>query len=154
MELIRHFLPCLYAFFACIGFSVLFNIQGTGILICSAGGALGWLVYLITEPLCGGSELIQALAAAVALAAYGEIMARVRRCLVTPYILVAALPLVPGAGIYYCMEHAINGETQAFLNRFLHTLGLAGAMAVGILLVGSVTRLAAGRHRKPSQERM
>ena len=154
MELIRQFLPCLYAFVACAGFSILFNIHGTGILVCSAGGALGWFVYLITAPLAGGNEMVQALLAAVALATYGEVMARVRRCLVTPYILIAALPLVPGAGIYYSMEYAVSGETQAFLNRFLHTLGLAGAMALGILLVGSVTRLAAERHKRPPRERM
>ena len=154
MELIRQFLPCLYAFVACAGFSILFNIHGTGILVCSAWGALGWFVYLITAPLAGGNEMVQALLAAVALATYGEVMARVRRCLVTPYILIAALPLVPGAGIYYSMEYAVSGETQAFLNRFLHTLGLAGAMALGILLVGSVTRLAAERHKRPPRERM
>ena len=39
------------------------------------------------------------------------------------------------------MEHAINGETGLFLEVLLHTLGLAGSLAVGVLLVSSFVRL-------------
>ena len=137
MELVQtYLLPCLYAFVACIGFSVLFNIHGLGILICAVGGGLGWLVYL-----AAASDLLQSFAAAVFISAYSEIMARIRKCPVTAYLLVAFFPLVPGGGIYYAMEHAINGETDLFLNVLFHTLGLAGSLAVGVLLVSSLVRL-------------
>lgn len=142
MELLRYYLPCLYAFAACMGFCVLFNIHGAGMLICSLGGGLGWLAYLLCAGPSGGNDMVQALAASLVLSAYSEIMARVRKCPVTPYVLIACLPLVPGAGIYYTMEYAISGETGLFLSTFIHTLGLAGSMALGILLVGSVVRLA------------
>ena len=39
------------------------------------------------------------------------------------------------------MEHAINSETELFLDVLLHTLGVAGSLAVGVLLVSSVVRL-------------
>ena len=68
-------------------------------------------------------------------------MARLRRCPVTSYLLVALFPLVPGGGIYYTMEHAMSGETSLFLESLLHTLGLAGALAVGVLMVASLARL-------------
>lgn len=148
MQILGRFLPCLYAFAACAGFSILFNIHGCGILICSLGGALGWLVYLLAESPAGGSTILQSLFAAMVLAAYSELMARVRKCPVTPYVLIASLPLVPGAGIYYTMEYAINGDIDQFLNSFLHTLGLAGALALGILLVGSAVRLINRFHQK------
>ena len=112
-EALLYLLPCVYAFLACIGFSMLFNIHGAGMLICAGGGALGWLCYL----------------------------ARLRTCPVTSYLLVALFPLVPGGGIYYTMEHALNGDTELFLDTLMHTLGLAGALAVGVLLVASVVRL-------------
>ena len=141
MELIQTYLPpCLYAFVACVGFSVLFNIHGLGILICAVGGALGWLVYLAAAPVFH-SDLLQSFAAAVFISAYSEIMARIRKCPVTAYLLVAFFPLVPGGGIYYAMEHAINGETDLFLDVLFHTLGLAGSLAVGVLLVSSLVRL-------------
>ena len=140
MEHITYYLPCLYAFLACIGFSLLFNIHGAGMFICAGGGALGWLVYLLTAPLAG-SDIIQSFFAALVISAWSEVMARLRRCPVTSYLLVALFPLVPGGGIYYTMEHAMSGETALFLESLLHTLGLAGALAVGVLLVASLARL-------------
>lgn len=141
MDLVQTYLmPCLFAFAACIGFSILFNIHGFGIIICAVGGALGWLVYLLMGPVFH-SDLLQAFWAAVFISAYSEIMARVRKCPVTAYLLVAFFPLVPGGGIYYAMEHAINGETELFVDVLMHTLGLAGSLAVGVLLVASLVRI-------------
>lgn len=131
--------PCLLAFVACIPFCLLFNIH-TGIPICAAGGALGWLVYLASAPLLH-SDLLQIFVAALAISVYSEVMARIRKCPVTGYLLVAFFPLVPGGGIYYTMEYAINGQTDLFLETFMHTLGLAGSLAVGVLLVSSVVRM-------------
>jgi len=54
---------------------------------------------------------------------------------------VGILPFVPGGGIYYTMEYCLSGNTQLFLSTGIHTFGVAGAVAVGILLVSSVTRL-------------
>lgn len=145
--LIKYILPCLWAFLACIPFCILFNIHA-GIFICALGGGLGWLVYLLTEPLFH-SGLLQVFSAAIFISAYSEIMARIRKCPVTGYLIVAFFPLVPGGGIYYTMEHAINGETELFLETFLHTLGLAGALAVGVLLVSSFVRLMKTLRRHP-----
>ncbi len=133
-------LPPLFAFIACVGFAIIYNIHGWGILICGFGGALGWLVYLLSAPLVQ-SDISQTLLAAIVIAAYSEGMARIRKCPVTGYLLVGIFPLVPGGRVYYTMEHAVNGETQAFLDSFLHTLGLAGAIAVGVLLVSSLVRM-------------
>lgn len=156
MEFFSYYLPCIYAFFACIGFSLLFNIHGVGMLICAGGGALGWLVYLLAAPLVH-SDITQSFLAALVISAWSEVMARLRRCPVTSYLLVALFHLVPGGGIYYTMEHAMSGETALFLESLLHTLGLAGALAVGVLLVASLARLVTnyqnGHHRLPGGKR-
>ena len=149
MDQFTYYLPCLWAFLACIGFSVLFNIHGVGMFICAGGGALGWLCYLLTAPLVH-SDIIQYFFAALVISAWSELMARLRKCPVTSYLLVALFPLVPGGGIYYTMEHAVNGETELFLETLMHTLGLAGALAVGVLLVASSVRLFTSyRRREP-----
>lgn len=153
MDTLGYYLPCLYACAACLGFCVLFNIHGLGMLVCALGGGLGWLAYLLCAGPSGGNEMIQSLVAAIVISAYAEVMARIRKCPVTPYLLIACLPLVPGAGIYYTMEYAISGDTQGFLSAFIHTLGLAGSMALGILLVGSAVRLSAGYRRGRSTPR-
>lgn len=141
MPFLDWFLPCFYAFAACLGFCVLFNVRGLGAVLCSLGGALAWLAYLVAGPLTGGNDLMQYFWAAVFLSAYSEGMARVRKCPVTGYMLVAFLPLVPGAGIYNMMEAALNGDTENFLSIGLHTLSIAGALAVGVLVVSSLVRM-------------
>lgn len=136
-----YFLPCLWAFLACAGFCGILNIRTlSGMLICCCGGALGWLVYLVAM-LFGASDLLGYFLAALAISAFAEIMARVRKCPVTGYLLISFLPLVPGAGIYYTMEYALQGNTQMFLSQGLHTLGLAGSLAVGVLVMASLVRL-------------
>lgn len=132
--------PVLCAFVSCACFSVIYNIHGGGILICALDGALGWLAYLLSAPLLQ-DDIAQTFVAALVISAFAEAMARIRKCPVTGYLLVAIFPLVPGGGIYYTMEHAINGQTEAFLASFLHTLGLAGAIAVGVLLVSTAVRM-------------
>ena len=77
-EALLYLLPCVYAFLACIGFSMLFNIHGAGMLICAGGGALGWLCYLLTGPLVG-NDIIQSFFAALVISAWSEVMARLRK---------------------------------------------------------------------------
>jgi uncharacterized membrane protein YjjB (DUF3815 family) len=133
-------LPILYAFLGSGGFAALFNIHREGILICAFGGGLGWLFYLLSAPLVQ-SDITQTLVAAVVISLYAEIMSRIRKCPVSGYQLVALFPLVPGGGIYYTMEYAIMGDIDQFLVSFLHTLGVAGALAVGVLMVSSTVRV-------------
>lgn len=134
-----YILPCLWAFLSCVGFGLVFNIQGVGILICGLGAGLGWLVYLICVSL-GSGDIFSAFLAAMAIGAYSELMARVRRCPVTGYLQVALLPLVPGAGIYHAMQYCLQGETQLFLSTLLHTFGFAAALSVGAMLITSILR--------------
>lgn len=143
----RELLPVLWAFIGSGGFAVIYNIHGWGILICALGGGLGWLSYLLSAALLQ-NDIAQYFVAALVISAFAEIMARVRKCPVTGYLLVAIFPLVPGSGIYYTMEYAMQGETDAFLSSFLHTMGLAGAIAVGVLLVSSAVRMWTTFHRQ------
>ena len=132
-------LPCLYAVMACVAFCFILNQRGLLLVVSSLGGGVGWAVCL----LCAftGSDVIQYFAGAVAVALYAEVMARLLKAPATGFLVVGILPFVPGGGIYYTMEHAINGEIDAFLVSFLHTLGVAGAIAVGVLLVSSIVRM-------------
>lgn len=136
-----YLLPVLFAFLGTGGFFAIYNIHTpAGALICAFGGGLGWLVYLLTAPLLQ-SDLVQTLAAAIAISAYSEVMARLCKCPVTSYQMLSLFPLVPGAGIYYTMEYAIGGDVSAFSASLLHVLGVAGALAVGVLLVSSAFRM-------------
>lgn len=133
-------LPCAYAFLACIGFCFVFNIHGPGILICGFGGALGWLAYLLAA-FVTPNVILRFLLAAIVITLFSEIMARIRRCPVTGYLIIALLPLVPGGGIYEAMLHCVRGDTQLFLSALLRTFGIAGALALGAVLGSSAMRI-------------
>ena len=133
-------LLCLGTFVACYGFAVLFNIHGFGVVICALGGVLTWVVYNRTMA-WGGSELAGYFFGAVVAAIYAEIMARIRKYPAISYLVVAIFPLIPGAGVYYSMLHAVRGEMEQFASRGMFTAAIAGIMAVGILLVSTSVRM-------------
>ena len=137
----EYILPCLWAFCACVGFGLAFNIHGNGILICGAGAALGWFAYLLGLDILG-NDLLAAFVAAMVISLFSEIMARIRRCPVTGYLQVALLPLVPGAGIYDSMRYCVAGEMDLFLSKLVHTIGMAAALSVGAMLVSTLVRTA------------
>lgn len=139
-------LPCLYSFLATIGFCIIFNIRGKMIFFAALGGAIGWLFFELSAGF--KSDLIQYFIATVVISFYSEIMARVHKVPVTVYLVAALIPLVPGSGIYYTMEHFIAGDMNSFLSTFAHTLAIAGCLALGILLVSSVFRLTAQMKQK------
>ena len=149
MELL---LPCLYSFMGCVGYCLVFNIRMRKrmLLLASLGGAVGWCVYL----LCGWlqNDITQSFAAILAVAAYSEIMARLQKSPATVYLIVGLIPLVPGGGIYYTMEYCINGDMMNFMNTGIHTLGIAGALAIGILLVSACVRILNNIQRRKRRE--
>ncbi len=124
----------------CLGFSILFNIHGPGGLLCALGGILSWAAYLLTIHL-GGSDLAGYFWAAVFSSAFSETMARIRKYPAISYLVVSIFPLIPGASIYYTMNEAVRGNTDSFGEMGLHTIAVAGFLAVGILLISTVFRL-------------
>ena len=132
-------IQCISAAIGCIGFTVLFNIHGRGMILCILGGGLTWAVYGITFMLTQ-SEVGGYFAATLFAASYAEIMARIRKYPAISYLVVSIFPLIPGAGIYYATNHLVAGDLTAFTNQCSNTVSIAGAIAVGILIVSTIVR--------------
>lgn len=128
------------ALIACIGFSILFNIHGPGIFLCALGGVLSWSAYLICLDL-GCGVVMANLVGGITASIYAEIMARIRKYPAISYLVVSIFPLIPGAGVYYTMNHAVQGEMELFSAKGFETAAVAGAIALGILLVTAVFRM-------------
>lgn len=131
---------CLFCLIGCIGFSILFNIHGPGGVLCALGGMLAWAVYCLVLQVWG-SDIAAYFWAALAASVYSEIMARVRRYPAISYLVVSIFPLIPGAGVYYTMNHAVRGDMDLFATQGMHTAAIAGIMAVGILLGSTAFRM-------------
>ena len=131
---------CLAVLVGSVGFSILFNIHGWGSWLCIIASVMTWTVYLLAQRF--GCDIYgMCLFATIFAATYAEIMARIRKYPVTSYLIVAIFTLMPGSGIYYTMRLGVEGNMQAALAKGLETAGIAGSIAVGILLVSTVSRL-------------
>ena len=127
-------------FIACSGFAILFNIHGFGIAICAFGGMITWIVFCIGTYF-GFDMYATYFIAAVTAAIYAELMARIRKYPAISYLVVGIFPLIPGAGIYYATSFLLKGDREAFVQKALDTIGIAGVIAVGILMVSTLVRL-------------
>ena len=131
---------CLFAMASCIGFAILFNIHGPGGLLCALGGALSWAVYCLVLHM-EGSEITACFWSGLFSSVYSEIMARIRKYPAISYLVVSIFPLIPGAGVYFAMSYAVQGQMDLFAARAMHTGAIAGILAVGILLGSTVFRM-------------
>ena len=126
-------------FFACAGFAIIFNIHGPGIAICAFGGVITWAVFCVCRYF--NCDIYSAyFLATVTAALYAEVMARIRKYPAISYLVVGIFPLIPGAGIYYATSFLLQGNQEAFSQKALETIGIAGVIAVGILVVSTLVR--------------
>lgn len=134
-------MACALAFVACGGFCIPFQIRGiVGTLLCCLGGAVGWAVYLLFQNI-GGGAAVSNLFASMAVAIYANIMSRIRKCPVTPYLVVSYFPLVPGFTLYRAMSYGISGDIQQFLETFILTFAIGGSIALGTLIVSTAMQI-------------
>lgn len=133
-------MQCLFAFIGCIGFMILFNVHGHGGFLCALGGALSWAVYLIAQRF-SGSDIIAYFWSALFSSLYSEVMARIRKYPAISYLVISLFPMIPGAGVYYTMNYAVQGEMELFASKGMFTAAIAGIMAVGILLGSTAFRM-------------
>ena len=93
-----------------------------------------------------GSSLTAYFWAALFSSLYSEIMARIRKNPAISYLVISIFPIIPGAGAYYTMNYAVQGEMELFASRGLFTAAIAGVMAVGILLGSTLFRMYSDRN--------
>ncbi len=130
----------LASFVGCAGFAILFNVHGRGGILCALGGGLTWVTYCIAFR-CTNDVVMSNLVGAVFASAYAEIMARIRKYPAISYLVVSLFPLLPGAGVYFTTNSFVKGDMDTFASKGTQTIAIAGALAIGILIVSTTVRL-------------
>ena len=130
----------LMGYLGTLGFNILFNLRGKKLWLASFGGLLSWAVVLLLDAWLP-SETLRYFLGSAAGALYGEILARVEKTPTTTFLVPSVIPLIPGSDLYYTMNYALNKQWQMFGQQSFYTLTLAGALAVGIIVVTTVFRL-------------
>ncbi len=135
-----YLLPIFYAFASTVAFAFVFNIHGYKlILACGIGGALGWGVFLSLNGIFA-VKVSQYFLAAIVVSIYCEIMSRYYKVPATLFFSSSMIPLFPGRALYEMMDYFVNGQTDMGLSTGLYGLAVAGALAMGIVIVSSTFR--------------
>lgn len=124
----------LTAFLGSLGFAVLFGMRRGHLFFAALGGFGVWGIYLLID-LLTGSLFFSSLCAAVFAVSYAELMAHLRKCPATLFVITAIIPLVPGSSLYYTMSSAVMHDLEAAGQYGQDTLICALAIAAGISFV-------------------
>jgi uncharacterized membrane protein YjjB (DUF3815 family) len=139
----------LSALLGSLGFGLVFNVHGRKLLFAAAGGFLCWGSYLALS--AGGlGDFEAAFLASVAVFLYSELCARLLRAPVTVFSAVAAIPLIPGAGLYRTMDALMQRNYAVFMSEGMYTLLFAVSMSAGIVAAAAAFTLAGKLCRKRS----
>lgn len=136
----------------CIGVCCWYNGKGKQFLFTAIGAFLTWGVEILAHNLTD-SNFMATFLAAVFVAAYAELMARVCRAPSTIFLTTGAFPLVPGASLYNCMHNAVQGLFMPAAYNLFQVIAVAMAIALGFIVVSIIRRYITfavkyHRHRK------
>ncbi len=128
------------AFLAIAAFAVLVEIPKHYLKYAGIVGAIGWLVYLLTQKI-GANEVLATFLSAMVISVFSHIFSKIFKTPVTVFLVAGILPTVPGAGMYRIAYSIIAGDGEMTMRYLLTTLELAGVIALGIFVVDAFFRL-------------
>lgn len=133
-------LEILWAFFATLAFSIIFQVKGRRLILSSVGGGIGWLVFAVSLKY-SYSSVTGFLFSAMAITIYSEIIAKKMKTTVTTSLIPSLIPLVPGSGIYFTMDHFVQGNYAQAVMIGRETLSITAAITIGIVFITSISQV-------------
>lgn len=130
----------IFAALATFGFTLIFRVPKSDILVCSLIGAFGWLSYQLATGY-GFSAVMACFLGACTVALLSDISSKLLKDAATIFIIPGIMCLVPGAGMYRMMLSLIHNNMGGFATECTQTLMSAGAIAVGLLVTGSLLKI-------------
>lgn len=132
------FVQLLAAYVGTVAFAVLFGVPRKYYLDSGLCGMLGWLLYLILMNYTGLSVANMVFFATVLVTFTAMVLAIVRKCPITVYLICGIFPLVPGAGIFWTTYNVVSEQFGAALHTGVTALKVTVAIAFGIILVAEL----------------
>ncbi len=124
------------ATFATFGFAIIFRVPKRNIPVCVLGGAMvdNHAYYGFLLGVSGHGRFMGACVVGLLSTLFSRIMKEASTIFVIPGILC----LVPGSYIFRTMEALLLKNLRAAAEIGLQTLFMAGAIAIGLLVIGAV----------------
>lgn len=122
------------------GFACLFNIRGRRLLVATLGGVLCWLLFVLIHRIIDNEPICYFIVSFL-ISGFAEVMARVMKTPTTTFVTTSLVPLIPGGSLYYTMAYGFQGDVTRFVAKGVSTLALAAALALGIIIASTLTKL-------------
>lgn len=126
----------LTAFTGSLGYAMMFNLRRKFILAASLGGMVSWAIYLVSLGLTDDIVLASFIAS-IAVSLFAESMARIFRTPANQFLIIALIPLIPGASLFYTMSAITRRDMAETAMYGYRTLEIALGIALGICLVSA-----------------
>ena len=137
---LTEFLQILAGGVGSLGFACLFNIRGKRLVVATLGGVLSWFLFVIFSYFIP-NEPINYFIVSFLLSIFAEVMARIMKTPTTTFITTSLVPLIPGGSLYYTMAYGFQGQATRFVTKGVATLAKAAALALGIIIAATLTKL-------------
>ena len=142
-----------------LGFALIAHIRVKHLAVATLGGMLSWLLFL-PGYMMTGDVFLPNLFSTMAIYAWSEIMARVKKAPVTVFLVPGILPLLPGSSLYYAMQALMAGQMELFQHNtvtlILVTLGIScgivGASVLFTYCIKTLTRIKMIRASRKSRK--
>lgn len=129
------------AFIASIAYAVVFQVPRRELFATALAGLSGWGTYLIGLAFFDENRVIATFLGGLTVGVMAEVFARQMRAPATVFLVPGIIPLVPGADAYLTMLHFVSSKWTEGSRTALTTILLAGAIAAGLILAGSLFRI-------------
>jgi uncharacterized membrane protein YjjP (DUF1212 family) len=137
-----------FAFFTTLGFCFQFHVPRKHWATASFAGACGFWLYECGLLILGYSAPFSGFLGAGLVALLAEICSRAGKDAATLFIIPGIIPLVPGTGMYATMLYLLQNDFANAAETGVRTLLVAGCIAVGLITVASLTRMAVAARSK------
>lgn len=126
------------------GFAVLLHAPSRSWLPASIIGGISFTLYWICFSL-GVPDPASVFLSALAGSILAQLFARRLHMIATVFITLSIVPMVPGLGLYRCMEYLAQGQSDAGVQTFTAAMVTIVMLALGIGVGGYLFHLAAGQ---------
>lgn len=134
---ITQLIQILCSFLGSFFFAIIYNTRGKKVVLAAIGGGLSQFIFIMFE-YAQITEIINYFITSVIIAIYCEILARIMKSPATVFLAASIIPLLPGGSSYLTMKYLVDNDLDNFFVAGIHTLSMAGAIAMGILFVASI----------------
>ncbi|MDY5969292.1 MAG: threonine/serine exporter family protein [Bacteroidales bacterium] len=128
-------------------FAILFGVPRQNYLDCGLVGAAGWMTYVALTRLASFTPVEATFFGAASVLIVSRILAVMRRCPVTVFLICGIFPLVPGGGLFWTSYYLVADETRLALSSGFLALKICIAIALGIIFIEEIAKFIPTRHQ-------